>query len=336
MSVRTVLAAMKELISTSPTSRGDVVGATSALAESLEANLRSYREGTEYHELQSMVLHYKSTYHLATNTDSSNHSLSSKLSATQRVYLKFVPEALSLMLVLDEILCRLNEEDKRSALSQMASRSRTASTSQAPKSLLSISDQKTVQSLAQFIVSLGIFPYLVPPLDALLKMKVSHIEMVEKCKEDASDEEWAGYLYKSCCVLVQCFENPVLGPSLVSQHLCDVITALIQITYASREEAATRMKTNTSSRAQMEQHHSLGGIEPSSELRVASVMISAAEREWCAEALDKLLNNTYQPLVIRELLVIQKIASVRSPTSKSMLIYAIVSEYFRQTPRYKL
>lgn len=329
MSVRATLAAMKELISTSPTSRGDIVGATSGLAESLDANLRSYREGTSYQELQRMVLHYKSMYHLTTNVDSSDRSLSSKLPPVQCVYLDFVSEALSLMLVLDEILCKLNEEDKRSASSQTASRSRAAAPP-APKSLLSISDQKTVLSLAQFIVSLGIFPYLLPPLDAQLRMKLSHVEMVEKCK-DVSNEERAGYLHKSCRVLVQCFENPVLSSNLVSQHLCDVLVALIQITYASREEAAPRVKANSSSHAQMEQHRRTGVSELSNELRVVSVVINAAEREWCAEALDKLLNKTYQPLVVRELLVIQKIASIHGSTTRGMSINPCDSvKYCRQ------
>ena len=325
MNVETVLAAIRELISTSSTAGGDGGGATSGLTQRLQANLSSYQElihsDTKYQDVRCRVLHYKDAYQLTTTTGCTHLSLSATPPQTpQDTYIEFIPESLSLLLVLNEVLCTLHEEDKRLPVSQAAGGGRAVAP-QAPKSLLSISDQKTVQTLAQFIVSLGIFPYLIPPLDVLLRMRLSHAKMVDKCEETISSEEKATHLYKSCRVIVKCFENPVLGPTFISQHLSDVLVTLLQICYSpqAQSEATEKKKIDSSDRAEVERHSSPGDVtvresekDKKSVKETKSTFIGVSEREWCEDALHKLLNKTYQPLVVRELLAIQKISSFGS------------------------
>ena len=332
MNVETVLAAIRELISTSSTAGGDGGGATSGLTQRLQANLSSYQEliqnDTRYHDVCCKVLHYKDAYLLTTNTGCTDLSLSAKVPQTpQDTYLQFIPESLSLLLVLDEVLCTLHEEDKRLAVFQAAGGRAVAP--QAPKSLLSISDQKTVQTLAQFIVSLGIFPYLIPPLDVLLRMRLSHAKMVDMCEETISSEEKATHLYKSCRVIVKCFENPVLGPTFISQHLSDVLVALLQICYSpqAQSEATENKNIDSSDRAEVERHSSPGDVtvresekDKTSVKDTTSTFIGVSEREWCVDALHKLLNKTYQPLVVRELLAIQKISSFGSSKTRGEFV----------------
>ena len=319
MAVKVILTAIKKLIS--PAVGGHEAETTSGLTQSLQANLRSYRDlmqrDTVYQDLATKVLHYKDAYQLT--DEHADQSFGADLPA-QEVYLEFVPEGLSLMLVLDETLCTLHEEDKRSTAPSAAAVHRAP---QAPKSLLSVSDQKTVQSLVQFIVSLGIFPYLSPLLDSLLRVRLSHAKMVEKCtEEEMSRDERDHYLYKSCRVLVRCFENPVLGPNLISQHFSDVLAALVQTCYAPRGSSqSTRRRGDSTEHARTKQQCSPGDIkvkdseaEPS--LERETVFISLSEREWCTDALRKLLNKTYQPLVVRELLILQKMASAGHPTAR--------------------
>ncbi len=337
MSVRPVLNAVKELISTSPAATRDDTGATSGFTQCLQANLRSYRDllqksDPKYCDLQARVLHFKDAYHL-TDPSIVDRTQDTKPQA-HNTYLEFIPEGLSLLLVLDEILCSLHEEDvmERSA-NQVAvgSSSSSKAAPRAPKSLLSISDQKTVINLAQFIVSLGIFPYLGPPLDALLKMRLSHAKLVEKCSsETISNEKKTRYLYRMCCVLMQCFGNPVLGPSLLSQHLSDVLVALLQICYAPRDSSLSngkRSDSNDHSQTQMQQHGTPGDVavkegEAESLDESTTVSLNVCEREWCMEALHRLLSKTYQPLVVRELLAIQQISSLQGPASRGKcLVY---------------
>ena len=333
MSVRSILNAMKELISTSRAAVGDDAGTTSGLTQCLQANLRSYREllrkaDTNYCNLQTRIFHFKNAYHLEDLT-TVDHTQNTNPQAYD-TYREFIPESLSLLLVLDEILCSLHEEDtKERSATQAAVGSGNKVAPRAPKSLLSISDQKMVTGLMQFIVSLGIFPYLSPPLDVLLRMRLSHAKMVEKCsnKEISSDEK-ACYLYKTCCILVQCFRNSVLGPNLLSQHLSDVLVALLQICYAPHEGSlSARRGTDSSNHNQtkMQQHCTPGDVnvngsesDSSKESRTVA-SLSVSEREWCMEALHKLLNKTYQPLVVRELLAIQQISSIQGPASGGQL-----------------
>lgn len=343
MDVRPVLNAMKELISTSPSATEDGSGTTSGLSQCLQANLRSYQDlllksDPKYRELQSRIHHFKDAYHL---TDPSMVDRTQDMTPQAHdTYMEFVPEGLSLLLVLDEILCTLHKEDVISERPQAANQATLSSSSsashrnkaapRAPKSLLSISDQKTVMGLVQFIVSLGLFPYLTPPLDALLKLRLNHAKLVEKCSsERISSDTKTRYLYKMCCVLVQCFGNPVLGPNLLSQHLSDVLVALLQICYAPRDKGGNfspRKGTDANCHGLVElQRHSTPGdvkvkdSEFEGEMDASAVdsmtaSLNVCEREWCMEALQRLLSKTYQSLVVRELLAIQRISSIQDPS----------------------
>ena len=333
MSLRSVLNAMKELVSTSTAPAGDDAESTSRLTQCLRANLKSYREllqkaDPNYRKLQSRVLHFKDEYHL-NHSVIADQTLDGQLQAHD-TYREFVPEGLSLLLVLDEILLSLHKEDasqERSAAQTAYGSSSGAVPPRAPKSLLSISDQKSVTSLAQFVVSLGIFPCLMAPLDSLLKIRLNHAKMVEKYNDKmVSSDERARYLYEVCRVLVQCFGNPVLGPSLLSRHISDVLVALLQICYSPREGSHNKTeKRDSSNRGETEvlrQHNTPGDVkikrietDSSDDSRTAS-SLSFCEREWCVNALQRLLNNTYQPLVVRELLAVQQISSMQGPTTR--------------------
>ncbi len=336
MDVRPVLNAMKELISTSPSATGDGSGPTSGLSQRLQANLRSYRDllqksDPKYRDLQSRIHHFKDAYHLS-DPPIVDHTQNMTPQAHD-TYTEFVTEGLSLLLVLDAILCALHEEDviaERSGANQAALSSSSGSGSsnkaapRAPKSLLSISDQKTVTGLTQFIVSLGMFPYLTPPLDALLKLRLSHAKLVKKCSsEKISSDGKTRYLYKVCCVLVQCFGNPVLGTNLLSQHISDALVALLQICYAPRDEGSLspRKTTDLNGHSQVELQHDstpgdvkIKGGETDAPVDAMTASLNVCEREWCMEALQRLLNKTYQPLVVRELLAIQRISSIQDPS----------------------
>lgn len=351
MSVRPVLNAMKELISTSPATTGDDTGAISRLTQCLQANLKSYRDllqklDPKYHDLlRTQILHFKDAYHL-TDPSMVDHTQDTKPQAHD-TYLEFIPEGLSLLLVLDKILCSLHDEDvmERSANYNVGS-SGSKAAPQAPKSLLSISDQKIVTNLAQFIVSLGIFPYLSPPLDALLKMRLSHAKLVEKYSSEKtiSSEMKTRYLYRMCCVFMQCFGNPVFGPNLLSQHLSDVLVALLQICYAPHESSVVstrkRSETNGHSQIEMQQCGSTPGDVRVQEGQAGSLvdksttsseLLNVCEREWCMEALHRLLNKTYQPLVVRELLAIQQISSIHGPTSRGKHLICVNVCYYMCT-----
>ena len=145
--------------------------------------------------------------------------------------------------------------------------------------------------------------------------------MVEKCNAAATTvDEKAHRLYNSCHVLVQCFENPILGPNLISQHLADVLVALLQICYAPREGPFEKIDSSSDTQVQQRSRPASVTVQEGSEEDKAPYL-SVTEKKWCVSTLHKLLNKTYQPLVVRELLAIQRMAAIGSvPATRGKFI----------------
>ena len=70
----------------------------------------------------------------------------------------YVLEGLSLLLCLKELLIEDGNQDQ------------CQRESAAPRALLSVSDNKVIRSLLQFIVTLGLYPYLLPGVDLPLSL----------------------------------------------------------------------------------------------------------------------------------------------------------------------
>ena len=212
----------------------------------------------------------------------------------------FAVEGLRLLQVLDDTL---SEEDNGTQ------RTVESKTPPAPKNLLSVADQKVVLSLVQFIVSLGIYPYLLPGVDTLLKLRLPHAaESIAKAEPLPNDVK-AWYLCKSSHVFTKCFKNSLLGPILMSQHLSDVLAALIQIGFGPLEQHSGKpigrrpILTPADVRTTSEQGTDEKNTSPKGRV------ITVGERGDCLEALHSLLNKVYQPLVVRELLMLQGMPS---------------------------
>ena len=246
---------------------------------------------------------------------------------TLHVYLEFVRVSLHLTSLLDSTLRVL---DKRDRESEHTSRGPPP----APQALLSIADLKAVHGLIQFIVSLGIYPYLLPGIDRMLALRLAHASSVNKMTH-LPGEVRSFLLYGCVKVLVELFENPVLGASILSKHLPDVMAALIQICYAPSSPAdkgsshTVVVTPVTPGDIGHQPHHSNsprktlvtpGDSEhqppdinsPHGSVNITE--ITAAQQEWCEETLRHLLSHTYQPLVVRELLSLQGLSAKQPST----------------------
>ena len=306
MDLPTILLAVKLLVSTetTPGCREGLVERLQANVESLKAHLRQ----PEFAELGQKLNHLRYAYSIS----------QASVEGVQATYFEFTVEALCLLITLDEALKFLEKQD-------IASQSSTEGESKnpmhpTPKALLGASDLKLVQSLVQFIVSLGIYPYLIPGVDTLLELRLSHAKSVAKSQRTLyTEKSW--HLFACCQVLVQCAENLVLGPTVLSRHLSDILASLIQVCYGPMDrcigsDSASNKPSNT-----MSGTHVLpatpGDVVMEKESNGSDVghsprAITAVERERCVEALQQLLDRVYQPLVIRELLTLQGMPSADS------------------------
>uniref|UniRef100_A0A8C4WQG6 Transport and golgi organization 6 homolog n=1 Tax=Gopherus evgoodei TaxID=1825980 RepID=A0A8C4WQG6_9SAUR len=147
---------------------------------------------------------------------------------------------------------------------------------------LSISQQKTVQSALQFVITLGLCPYLLPGVGIPLKHRTEFSAVVQDVVSPSTAPNTLHRLYASCTALLQIAQHPSLGSLILTRHLGDLIAGLCQLgfcpTKGKREQA-----------------------RPLKQLKG----LTEEQRTHCREALKSVLDRVYQPLVVRELLVLQ-------------------------------
>ncbi|XP_008138172.2 transport and Golgi organization protein 6 homolog [Eptesicus fuscus] len=143
---------------------------------------------------------------------------------------------------------------------------------------LSISQQKTVQSALQFVVTLGVCPYLMPGVGVPLRYRTEFGAVVQDvvCLEAAPDA--TRRLYTSCRVLLNVAQHASLGSLIFCRHFGDVAAGLCQLGFCP-----TKRKS----------------LKPEEEV------LTEEERALSREALRDILDQVYQPLAVRELLILQ-------------------------------
>uniref|UniRef100_A0A3P9Q207 Transport and golgi organization 6 homolog n=1 Tax=Poecilia reticulata TaxID=8081 RepID=A0A3P9Q207_POERE len=193
---------------------------------------------------------------------------------TDDVTWSFVQECLLLLLTLTR---HLTEELKRFQEAPPPSGSlRTPEMAPPlPPDVLSVSQQKTLGAALQFVVSLGVCPYLSAGVGVPLGRRSAFGSVVEKLIGRETSPPAGRRLLTTTRVLLQVAERATLATLVFSRHLGDVMAALCQL-----------------------------GYEPHREDRGAKLNHSE-ECRWCKEALRNLLGKVYQPIVVKELLVLQ-------------------------------
>ncbi|XP_037671717.1 transport and Golgi organization protein 6 homolog [Choloepus didactylus] len=143
---------------------------------------------------------------------------------------------------------------------------------------LSISQQKTVQSALQFVVTLGVCPYLIPGVGVPLRYRTEFGAVVQDvvCLDAAPDA--TRRLYTSCKVLLNIAQNTSLGSLIFCRHFGDIAAGLCQLGFCP-----TKRKP----------------LKPMEEV------LNEEERTLSRQALKDILDQVYQPLAVRELLILQ-------------------------------
>ncbi|XP_032140163.1 transport and Golgi organization protein 6 homolog isoform X4 [Sapajus apella] len=122
---------------------------------------------------------------------------------------------------------------------------------------LSISQQKTVQFILQFVVTLGICPYLMPGVGVPLRYRTEFGAVVQDvvCLDAAPDA--TRRLYTSCRALLNVAEHTSLGSLIFCHHFGDIAAGLCQLGFCPTksklltpaEESCTDVKTQLRCRA---------------------------------------------------------------------------------------
>ncbi|KAK1887578.1 Transport and Golgi organization protein 6 like [Dissostichus eleginoides] len=216
-------------------------------------------------------------------------------SDTEDVPWGFVQECLLLLLTLGRHLSA-ELERFRETPPPSAAKLRTPEMAPAlPPDVLSVTQQKTLGAALQFVVSLGLCPYLAPGVGVPLGRRSAFGAMVEKVFHAVPVPATGRRLLTTVKVLLQLAELSCLATLVFTRHLGDVMAALCQLGYQPRREE--KMQD-----------------------------LSPEECKTCKEALKKLLRKVYQPIVITELLILQggpkqsaAVGSCRGSASRSAL-----------------
>lgn len=220
----------------------------------------------------------------------------------------FTSLCLSLLEALNDCLDKLVE---CSPTSNLAQPSRKHQYPELPPNILSIQHQKDVQSMMQFVIMLGVCPYLLPSIGVPLGQRTKSPDATATVKQlqkgAICNGERAWHLFKCCRVIVKCCNQPSLCSAVFPTHLIDIISSLLQISYGPYESrndlGLDRLDTK--------QFSSPADIMPNmvaSEDVTRRPSINEEQKELSGQLLEGLLAKIYPPIMVRQLLSIQGMA----------------------------
>ncbi|KAM9854731.1 transport and Golgi organization protein 6 homolog [Aulostomus maculatus] len=200
---------------------------------------------------------------------------------TEDITWDFVQECLLLLLTLARHLSAELELFQQSSTSSAAKLRTPEMAPPLPPDILSVSQQKTLGAALQFVVSLGLCPYLASGVGVPLSHRSAFGAMVAKLVYGGAESAASRRLLTTTNVLLRIAQLSSLATLVFTRHLGDVMAALCQLGH---------------------QPHRTEGCGTDG---VKVQELSAEERRSCREELKSLLAKVYQPVVIKELLVLQ-------------------------------
>ena len=282
LDLKTVVQGIKFLIASEGTRQHEQ---NSSFAETLELLLSKFESFLSEREALSVALAAgQKQFHIS-------------LGPNETLYWRFTAKSLCLLCALVDLL----QEVQTPGTSTLPS-------PPVPKHMLGVTDQKLIQCLLQRVVYVGIYPYLLPGVDSLVKLRLGHLRGAAKAA--APVEQCAWHLFKCSQMLLHCAEDQTLGPLLLAHHLSDLLVALIQVCYGRPGGgSAATPGPHRGSLTEQASPSSPGAVHPCQVSATpgdgGSVAIAESDRAWCEKALDGLLDRVHQPVVVRELLCLQ-------------------------------
>ena len=206
----------------------------------------------------------------------------------------YVLEGLSLLLCLKELLIEAENQDQ------------CQRGSAAPRALLSVSDNKVIRNLLQFIVTLGLYPYLLPGVGLPLSLRSSSPDESVTKVEGMRREGKAWHLYVVAKVLIEVTEEVESLRNIVSSTaFSDMLSTFVQIGFAPPEKPAQKLSSSPPVAVRSSIHTPADITYQATPITTTEPCLLPSDREWCMTALQRLLDQTHQPTVVRELLMLQ-------------------------------
>lgn len=153
----------------------------------------------------------------------------------------FVQECLLLLLTLARHISVELELFKQTPVASAAKQRTPEVAPPLPPDVLSVSQQKTLGVALQFVVSLGLCPYLAPGVGLPLGLRSAFGAMVEKLVCSEAAPAVGCRLLTTTNVLLQLAELSSLATLVFTRHLGDVMAALCQLGYQPHSHKVARL-----------------------------------------------------------------------------------------------
>ncbi|XP_078524411.1 transport and Golgi organization protein 6 homolog isoform X2 [Lissotriton helveticus] len=156
------------------------------------------------------------------------------LEKSEDVTWTFTSEALLLLLCLKHCMVELTNSFQPS---QPNLKTPEAAPALSPDTL-SISQQRTVQSVLQFVITLGISAYLMPGIGVPLRRRSAFGAVVEDLVTCTGTPSATRRLFISCTALLEVTHHPSLGNLVLTRHLGDIMAGLCQLGFCPTKTKA--------------------------------------------------------------------------------------------------
>lgn len=230
---------------------------------------------------------------------------------SENLYWLFLDHCISLLMLLKNFLDTASTVEMPP---QLQGSSQQSNAPPAPPACLGARQQKTVQSLLQFVVALGINPNLLPGVGLALERRT--VSAVPECSMSLLPWQRHRFLVASVRALLVCIRSSVLSSMVLHHHLVDILAALLQLCYAPIRKIADDKdnKPHSSLESSPSTYDDLNSslakcraAAPPDDASLIQEML--ADRQCLSVDLQYLLKNTYQPLIVRELLLLLSYAT---------------------------
>lgn len=174
--------------------------------------------------------------------------------------------------------------------------------------ILSIAQAKAVGSLVQMVVALGILPNLLPGVGVPVDKRSDYLQSVMKSVPEKNILEKYKQLVFSLETLLELSKYKSFSTLIVTKHITDILGCLVQISYAPLMKPKSPEPTSSESDEVSKIADGVESIQVKEDAFVMTFELHerlSKDQERFKLELEKLLTKTYQPLVVKSLLVLQ-------------------------------
>ncbi|CAK1550062.1 unnamed protein product [Leptosia nina] len=157
--------------------------------------------------------------------------------------------------------------------------------------LISVKNQKILRTCYQVICYFGISNCLIPGLGLTLSRNSSSVQFVSQI--ELNDDQKYIILCDCTDFFQRSYKIPVLKNIVITFHLSDYLAALIQLSFAPLKKP---------------------GVFKNYTMTEEKYTILSKERCKYVEIYEDLVTNCFQPMLMKELLVLQNVSKIETPT----------------------